>query len=413
MAGISANSIFDSSEGCFATGTWPLQQPKVYFIDRERKMYMELQKLAGSLSTNSSNILLDTLQDKLDQAERTEQKPFADFNDAEMVIWFLHHNKHLLKGQGRSERTIHEYEKELNQFIKYLMNYHHEMGLDVVWSDSFFRSLAPRHIRLYQEWLKDNSPYVKAQQTNGKSGYSVATLTRKTTILKQFLNFLYEKEYVKVPLHEGLKSIQVRSDDRPNRDMGTKDVARIMELCIETKNIFAFTIIQTLVSTGLRNEELCKLTVQDLRKSISGSPFLAVVGKGNKRRDIPLRGNVVKSIDYYRLARQASSLAEAQPHEPLFPTARGIHFTPSGFSQWLARQIESLADSSLDHLKITPHTFRHAFAIISHENNADIYDIMRSLGHEKIDTTMIYLQKIFEQEKHTSHLWKNDITRFL
>lgn len=357
--------------------------------------------------------LLVNLQEKLDQAERSQLTPFSDFNDAEMIIWFLYQSEHLLIEQARSNRTIREYEKELNQFIEYLMKYHNEMGLDVVWSESFFRSLAPRHIRLYQEWLKENSPYVKSQRAKGKSGYSVATLTRKTTIIKQFLSFLYEKKYVTAPLHEGLKSVQVRSDDRPNRDMGTKDVGRIMQLFINTENIFAFTIIQTLVTTGLRNEELCKLTVQDLRKSISGNPYLAVIGKGNKRRDIPLRENIVKSIDYYRIARQVPPIADAQPQDPLFPTARGIHFSPSGFSQWLSRQIESIADDSLKHLKITPHTFRHAFAIISHENNADVYDIMRSLGHEKIDTTMIYLQKIFEQENHTSHLWKNDILKYL
>lgn len=37
------------------------------------------------------------------------------------------------------------------------------------------------------------------------------------------------------------------------------------------------------------------------------------------------------------------------------------------------------------------------------------YDIMRSLGHEKIETTMIYLEKIFEKERHAIHSWKPDI----
>ena len=48
---------------------------------------------------------------------------------------------------------------------------------------------------------------------------------------------------------------------------------------------------------------------------------------------------------------------------------------------------------------IGPHTFRHAFAIISHKSGVDIYQIMRSLRHEKIETTMIYLEKIFEKER--------------
>ena len=54
---------------------------------------------------------------------------------------------------------------------------------------------------------------------------------------------------------------------------------------------------------------------------------------------------------------------------------------------------------------VGPHTFRHAFAIISHKSGVDIYQIMRSLGHEKIETTMIYLEKIFEKERHAIHGW--------
>jgi len=33
---------------------------------------------------------------------------------------------------------------------------------------------------------------------------------------------------------------------------------------------------------------------------------------------------------------------------------------------------------------------------------------MRALGHEKIETTMIYLQKIMEREQHVVHQWKDD-----
>ena len=39
----------------------------------------------------------------------------------------------------------------------------------------------------------------------------------------------------------------------------------------------------------------------------------------------------------------------------------------------------------------------------------DIYQIMRSLGHEKIETTMIYLEKIFEKERHAIHGWNPEV----
>lgn len=34
---------------------------------------------------------------------------------------------------------------------------------------------------------------------------------------------------------------------------------------------------------------------------------------------------------------------------------------------------------------------------------------MRSLGHEQIESTMIYLEKAFEKEIHAIHSWKPEL----
>ncbi|WP_338656119.1 hypothetical protein V6B14_07845 [Sporosarcina psychrophila] len=77
----------------------------------------------------------------------------------------------------------------------------------------------------------------------------------------------------------------------------------------------------------------------------------------------------------------------------------------------MKKEITSLDQLNLSDqtMKVTPHVFRHVFAIISKINRGDIYDIMRSLGHDKFETTMIYLEKIFEKERHAIHAWKPDI----
>lgn len=59
-------------------------------------------------------------------------------------------------------------------------------------------------------------------------------------------------------------------------------------------------------------------------------------------------------------------------------------------------------------VKLTPHVFRHAFAITSRLGGADLFDIMRSLGHEKMETTMIYLEKVFAREKNAVNQWAPD-----
>lgn len=48
---------------------------------------------------------------------------------------------------------------------------------------------------------------------------------------------------------------------------------------------------------------------------------------------------------------------------------------------------------------------RDAFAIISHLNGVDVYQIMKSLGHEQLSASEIYLEKVFEKERHAIYLW--------
>ncbi|MBO2536955.1 tyrosine-type recombinase/integrase [Rummeliibacillus suwonensis] len=136
---------------------------------------------------------------------------------------------------------------------------------------------------------------------------------------------------------------------------------------------------------------------------MQGGYYLQVLGKGNKRRDVPIKDKVLQSINMFRDARGQKSLSEA---DPLFTTNTGNAYTPSYLSQYVKKQLQLLPNDIFGNtgIKVTPHVFRHAFAIIS--NKVDVYDIMRSLGHEKIDTTMIYLDKLFKNEHNATHQWK-------
>ncbi|MCQ6282361.1 tyrosine-type recombinase/integrase [Bacillus sp. EB600] len=349
------------------------------------------------------------LRERLDLAEKNQEKPFEDFSDVEMVQWFLYRKEHLDRQHDKSSRTIKEYERELIQFIEQLIQYSGEIDVDMddIIEGSLFKSLSPRHIRRYQEWLAERSPYVQK-----KGPYSAATLARKTTIMKNFLQFLYEVEYIHEPLHKGLFTATVRKDDRPNRDLGPQEVIQILDYFRKIHHPIAFAIIHLLTTTGLRNEEFCNLKVRDLQYDlINRGYYLDVLGKGNKRRQIPLKEKTLHSIRMFRNARGLEDLSIADKGSPLFTTNTGKAYTPSYLSQYITKMIKETNLPFLLHRSslVGPHTFRHAFAIISHKSGVDIYQIMRSLGHEKIETTMIYLEKIFDKERHAIHSWKNEI----
>ncbi|MEQ6048782.1 hypothetical protein U2I53_07070 [Lysinibacillus capsici] len=41
-------------------------------------------------------------------------------------------------------------------------------------------------------------------------------------------------------------------------------------------------------------------------------------------------------------------------------------------------------------------------------NGADIYKIMKSLGHEKIEATIIYMEKVLEMDQNAIHEWDTE-----
>ncbi|MDD1505303.1 tyrosine-type recombinase/integrase [Lysinibacillus sp. CNPSo 3705] len=359
----------------------------------------------ASFNFNYDQQHMEYLLTLTEQSEANQMPRFEEFTDRDMVLWYLYHSKQLFNNRGRSKRSTLKYKAEIEQFLEFLLLYSEEIGVDIseIKDHSLFKSLQPRHIRRYQEWLATNSPYVKKKKAQNKDGYSIATLERKTTILKGFFKQLFECKYINEPLHEGFKSVNVTSNDRPNRDMGPFEVVEFLRYFEEKNNPIMFTLILVLVTTGMRNEELCTLKIEHMRKdTIKGGYYLDVLGKGGKWRRIPLKAKVAASIMEFRKIRGLVPIETAEKDSPLFTTKTGNAYSPSYLDQVFNREFSKIESNKA----ITPHIFRHAFAIISHINGADIYKIMKSLGHEKIETTIIYMEKVLATDQHAIHEWE-------
>ena len=48
---------------------------------------------------------LHLLQERLDLAEKNQEKPFVDFSDVEMIQWFLYRKEHLNRQHDKSSKN--------------------------------------------------------------------------------------------------------------------------------------------------------------------------------------------------------------------------------------------------------------------------------------------------------------------
>ncbi|MGP4074088.1 tyrosine-type recombinase/integrase [Piscibacillus sp. B03] len=366
---------------------------------------------------------MKVLEQKIDEAERHHQSTFQHFNDLDMIYYFVHIRKDQNQKGNRSENTKNEYLRELLQLAKLLIEYRADIGLDFPSFEegTLFKNLQPRHLRRFQSWYAEQYPYIIGRN----SVFSPATLSRKTAIWRMFLRFLYDQGYTTHDLTSRMQTYSVQKADRPNKDLAPSEVFELLDHFSEVDpHPIYFSLIHIFVTTGIRNSELCKLKVGDVSYDVDREQyFLYIRGKGNKKRHIPLRGKTMESIVKFREARLLAALDKTPDNEPLLPTATGKAYSPSYLSQLLSKAVrrvnlkryKKIGDDSDSQDKdeqiatITPHTFRHAFAILSYDQGVDVYTIQRSLGRENIKTTEVYLEKEYGKDQFATLEWHKGV----
>ena len=140
-------------------------------------------------------------------------------------------------------------------------------------------------------------------------------------------------------------------------------------------------IIETLYGCGLRVSELVNLRITEMHL---GEGYIAVTGKGDKKRLVPIGSGAIKEIELYWHDR--NRLPQIYDQNILFLNRRGRKLTRA----MIFTIIKDLAARAGISKNISPHTFRHSFATHMIEAGADLRAVQEMLGHESILTTEIY-----------------------
>ena len=151
-------------------------------------------------------------------------------------------------------------------------------------------------------------------------------------------------------------------------------------------------LLSLLYDSACRSTELANMDVRDL--ILGGACYVRIDGKGNKKRTVPLLGETGELLDAYLAS---SSLG---PDSPLFVNRSGRRLSRSGVSDVVERHWESVVERHPNiaaHASVKPHLLRHSKASHLVEAGANIYYVRDFLGHESVETTMVYLKHNLEK----------------
>jgi len=157
------------------------------------------------------------------------------------------------------------------------------------------------------------------------------------------------------------------------------EIARILDCTSTLRNKVA---LMTTYGAGLRISETCNLQIRD----IESETMRIFVRCGKNRKD---RYTLLSQVNLDTLREYWKAYRPRHPDGWLFLNSDGSGKLP-------CRTIQSAFDAAVKRAGITKdvstHTLRSCFATHLLEDGADIFDVMRLLGHSNIRNTTIYLR---------------------
>lgn len=189
-------------------------------------------------------------------------------------------------------------------------------------------------------------------------------------------------------------------------------------------------IVRTFVNTGLRLSELIDLKWKNI-SFVEGS-IQVKEGKGNKDRKVWFDDDLKQRlVDWKKRQIQELIQRDLDSSDYVFTTLKGTKLDPkyirrmiyekaakSGIQE-VEEKINKNGDTYLEK-KVSPHTLRHTYATQLLRRGADIRQVQKSLGHENLETTMIYTH-VYDSDLENLHKtlslgsdrnWKKSWNRF-
>lgn len=227
------------------------------------------------------------------------------------------------------------------------------------------------------------------------SNQSASTVSRTWSTWNQLFTFLVSEQLVPGNPMAGVEKPKVPRS-RPKAIVGDDSIERLLRVAAKGRKARDpwperdFALIVALITCGLRLSELVDLTLNSI-DGPEGERVMAIRGKGNKERTVPVEPEVEHIIVAYLETRVKRFHQTVKPDDALFVDGKGQPLARGGVQYMVDQLYRQAGIRSRVPAGALVHALRHTFATSLARNGANGTELQRLLGHESLATTQHYI----------------------
>lgn len=238
------------------------------------------------------------------------------------------------------------------------------------------------------EDVEPNDVRLYLYQYQQKRGVSNRTLDKLRNTLSGF--FRWAAVEGRIPSDPCAAIPPIKYTAKPRTALSQLELEYIRRACGDKREK---AIVELLYSTGCRVSELCGMKRGDVDWQ---NQTVEVFGKGGKYRTCYINAKAYVALRDYLSTREDDDdhliVSERKPHRGM--TRYAVEHIISEISNRAFRLIGK---------RVTPHIFRHTTATTALQNGMPVQNVSRMLGHNQIETTMIYAE-VNANDVHRDHM---------
>lgn len=272
--------------------------------------------------------------------------------------------------RNMSDKSVEAYKQSLKTYLSYL-----ESEKSLFNEKVTFEAFSKENIKGFVCWMTNN-------------GLSPKTINLRLTAIKSFLKFCGEEDFELRGLYTDACTIKKQKEVKKPIEYLCPAATSAILSAFDTntaKHRRNRMMLILLYDTGARVQELADLNFSSLHLDMT-NPYVTLIGKGRKRRNVPLLKKTVQHLVIY--------LKEFHPNgqeNPLFYSY--LDGKPHRLStDTISLVLKKAADKARENCGDVPenihcHTMRKTKAMDLYRNGVPLPFIMQLLGHESMSTT--------------------------